>query len=85
MAGQITQLAAIQEVNEIQNAATRTLQSTTNSFGSIMADLNTFSATTQPAAGFDAATTAEIEAIKTQLITTAIATLNGMITQLQNV
>ena len=81
--GLITQAAAVQRVGEIQTAATRTLQQTTNSFGSIMVDLADFTANIQPNAGFDAETTAEIDGLKSALIGGAITTLEGMLAQLQ--
>ena len=83
--GLITQAAAVKEVEAIQIAATRAIQQTSNSFGSVMSDLALFTATTQPAAGFDAATTAEIEAIKAALIIQALAALNGMVTALEGI
>lgn len=77
----IKMLTAVQQVDSIQVAAGRSLQQFTNSFDTVLASFNAFNEAL-PAAGLDPDTIADIDAIKAEVIATAIAALEARLAQL---
>lgn len=77
----LTQFKLAARAGEIEVAANRSLQQFTNSFDSVLTDFQRF-AVDAAAAGFDADTLAEVEAVKADVVARATAALQARLAAL---
>jgi hypothetical protein len=77
----LTQFKLAARAGEIEVAANRSLQQFTNSFDSVLADFQRF-AVDAAAAGFDADTLVEVEAVKADVVARATAALQARLAAL---